>query len=327
MGTPCPYTTWIMTTRPKLVIGTRGSPLALAQAHEVRDRLIAAHSDLAEPGSIDIRIFTTTGDAIQNRTLAEIGGKGLFTKELDEAMVAGTIDIAVHSMKDVATTLPPGIDLPCILEREDPRDAFICHKAKTLADLPPGAVVGTAGLRRAAQVLHRYPHLKVVPLRGNVQTRLNKLGDGVVDATLLAIAGLNRLGMSQHATDVLGVDTMLPAIAQGAIGVTCREDDLTCHHYLLPLIHGESSARVRCERAFLAALDGSCRTPIAGLAEVHGRDIVFRGMVLRPDGSEAVVVNHRGPLSNPVAIGEAAAADVRQQASSLLAEAVSAGKA
>lgn len=327
MGEPCPYNTWTMTTRAKLVIGTRGSPLALAQAHEVRDRLLAAHPDLSAPGSIDIRIFTTTGDAIQNRTLAEIGGKGLFTKELDEAMIAGDIDLAVHSMKDVATTLPDGIDLPCILEREDPRDAFICLKAKSLADLPAGAVVGTAGLRRAAQVLHRYPHLKVIPLRGNVQTRLKKLADGVVDATLLAMAGLNRLGLSQHAAEVLSTEAMLPAIAQGAIGITCRVKDDQAHHYVLPLIHGESSARVRCERAFLSTLDGSCRTPIAGLAEVRGREIYFRGMVLTPDGGEAVTVEHHGSLGDPVAVGKAAAEDVLRRAATTVLAAVTAGKA
>jgi hydroxymethylbilane synthase len=311
-----------MTTRPKLIIGTRGSPLALAQTHEVRDRLIAAHPQLAEPGDIEIKIFTTTGDAVQDRTLADIGGKGLFTKELDEAMVRGDIDLAVHSMKDVATVLPDGIDLPCILEREDPRDAFMCLKAASLDDLPPGAVIGTAGLRRAAQVLNKYPHLKVVPFRGNVQTRMKKLADGVVDATLLAMAGLNRLGLTHHAAATLDVKTMVPAIGQGAIGITRRITDDAAHHYLLPLIHGETTARVRCERAFLAALDGSCRTPIAGLAEIKDGELLFNGLVLAPDGSESLAVSRRGPVSDAVALGEDAAAEIRRRAPQGLLDAI-----
>jgi hydroxymethylbilane synthase len=237
-------------------------------------------------------------------------------------MVRGDIDLAVHSMKDVATVLPDGIDLPCILEREDPRDAFMCLTASSLDDLPPGAVVGTAGLRRAAQVLNRYPHLKVVPFRGNVQTRMKKLADGVVDATLLAMAGLNRLGLTHHAAAVLDVKTMLPAIGQGAIGITCRNKDDAAHHYLLSLIHSETTARVRCERAFLAALDGSCRTPIAGLAEIKNGEITFTGLVLAPDGSEALSVSRRGPVTDAVALGEDAAAEIRQRAPQGLLEAI-----
>jgi hydroxymethylbilane synthase len=311
-----------MTTRPKLIIGTRGSPLALAQTHEVRDRLIAAHPQLAEPGDIAIKIFTTTGDAVQDRTLAEIGGKGLFTKELDEAMVCGEIDLAVHSMKDVATVLPDGIDLPCILEREDPRDAFMCLKATSLEDLPEGAVVGTAGLRRAAQVLNKYPHLKVVPLRGNVQTRMRKLAEGVVDATLLAMAGLNRLGLTHHAAAILDPKTMVPAIGQGAIGITCRIDDESAHHYLLALLHSETSARVRCERAFLAGLDGSCRTPIAGLAVIKGQELTFNGLVLSPDGTESLAVSRRGPVTEARALGADAAEEIRRRAPQGLLDAI-----
>lgn len=324
MGSASPYNTWTMTTRPKLIIGTRGSPLALAQTHEVRDRLIAAHPQLAEPGDIEIKIFTTTGDAVQNRTLADIGGKGLFTKELDEAMIDGTIDLAVHSMKDVATVLPDGIELPCILEREDPRDAFMSVKVSSLADLPPGAVVGTAGLRRAAQVLYKFPHLKVEPLRGNVQTRMKKLSEGVVDATLLAMAGLNRLGLTHHVAETLDTNAMLPAIGQGAIGVTCRTDDEKAHHYLLALIHGETTMRVLCERAFLAALDGSCRTPIAGLAEVDKGQMRFRGLVLRPDGTDAVAVERSGSVNDAIALGEDAAAEVRRRAPQGMLEAIAA---
>jgi hydroxymethylbilane synthase len=282
-------------------IGTRGSPLALAQAHEVRQRLKTAHPDLALPEATDIVIIKTTGDQVLDRTLAEIGGKGLFTKEIDEALLAGRIDIAVHSMKDVPTALPAGIVLPCVLERGDPRDAFISLKVERLADLPAGAVVGTASLRRAAQVLLHRPDLKVEPLRGNVQTRLKKLEDGVVDATLLAMAGLSRLGLADRVTSVLDPEDMLPAIAQGAIGVACRTDDEPAHRRLAPLDHPDSNLRVRTERAFLEVLDGSCRTPIAGLAEIDSLRLRFRGLVLKPDGSEArekilVGLHHQGEL-------------------------------
>jgi hydroxymethylbilane synthase len=305
-----------MTTSPKLTIGTRGSPLALAQAHEVRDRLLAAHPELSEPGAVDISIVKTLGDQILDRPLSEVGGKGLFTKELDEAMLDGRIDLAVHSMKDVATVLPEGIDLPCILEREDPRDAFMCLKAKSFADLPDGAVVGTSGLRRAAQVLNRYPHLRVESLRGNVQTRMKKLQEGGIDATLLAMAGLNRLGLTHHAAAALEPEDMLPAIGQGAIGVTCRSGDRAAQRYLLPLIHAKTTARVICERAFLAVLDGSCRTPIAGLAEVagDGRGLRFRGMILRPDGSDRLEVEGSGSVHEAAAIGRAAGEDIRGRA-------------
>lgn len=305
-----------MTTRPKLRIGTRGSPLALAQAHEVRDRLIAAHPELGEPGAVDITIIKTMGDQILDRPLAEVGGKGLFTKEIDEAMLDGRIDLAVHSMKDVATTLPEGIDLPCILEREDVRDAFMCLKAKSFADLPEGAVVGTSGLRRAAQVKNKYPHLRVESLRGNVQTRMKKLADGVIDATMLAMAGLNRLGLTHHAAAALEPEEMLPAIGQGAIGVTCRQGDNAAEGYLLPLIHSKTTARVVCERAFLAMLDGSCKTPIAGLAEVSadGTSLRFRGMIVRPDGSEKLEVERSGSIHQAADIGREAAEDIRARA-------------
>ncbi len=305
-----------MTTRPKLRIGTRGSPLALAQAHEVRDRLIAAHPELGEPGAVEITIIKTMGDQILDRPLAEVGGKGLFTKEIDEAMLDDRIDLAVHSMKDVATVLPDGIDLPCVLEREDVRDAFMCLKAKSFAELPEGAVIGTAGLRRAAQVLNRYPHLTVTSLRGNVQTRMKKLAEGAIDATLLAMAGLNRLGLTHHAAAALETDDMLPAIAQGAIGVTCRQGDNEAERYLLPLIHSKTTARVACERAFLATLDGSCKTPIAGLAELtgDGKTLRFRGMILRPDGSERLEVERTGGIHEAVELGRAAGEDIRSRA-------------
>ncbi|MTJ81993.1 MAG: hydroxymethylbilane synthase [Telmatospirillum sp.] len=299
-----------MTETSPLRIGTRGSPLALAQAHEVRARLAAAHPDLAIPGAIEIVVIKTTGDMVLDRTLASIGGKGLFTKEIDEAQLESRIDIAVHSMKDVPTVLPPGLDLPCVLEREDTRDAFLCLRAARLADLPAGAVVGTASLRRGAQILYRRPDLRVEPLRGNVQTRLRKLEEGVVDATLLAMAGLRRLGLADRATSALETAEMLPAVAQGAIGVTCRSGDEAAHRRLAPLNHAPSHLRVRAERAFLAVLDGSCRTPIGGLAEIGGNTMTFRGLVIRPDGSEAHALRLSGPAAAPEALGRAAGEDL-----------------
>ncbi|OIR00789.1 porphobilinogen deaminase [mine drainage metagenome] len=292
--------------RPSLRIGTRGSPLALAQAYEVQARLRAAHPDLAADGAIEIVVIKTTGDMVLDRTLSEIGGKGLFTKEIDEAQLDGRIDIAVHSMKDVPTVLPPGLVLPCILEREDTRDAFICLKAKSLADLPAGSVVGTASLRRGAQILFRRPDLRVEPLRGNVQTRLKKLEEGVVDATLLAMAGLRRLNMADRVASEIPPEEMLPAVAQGAIGITARRDDTATLARLAPLDHAASHIRVLAERAFLAVLDGSCRTPIGGLAELAGETLTFRGLVIRPDGSQAHELTLTGTAAEAETIGRTA---------------------
>lgn len=297
-----------------LRIGTRGSPLALAQAYETRDRLVAAHPDLAAAGAIDIVIIKTTGDMVLDRTLADIGGKGLFTKEIDEAMLDGRIDIAVHSMKDVATVLPDGIVLPCILPREDPRDAFMCLKADSLAALPAGSVVGTASLRRGAQVLYRRPDLKVEPLRGNVQTRMKRLEEGVVDATLLALAGLRRLGLAERAAAVLDADEFLPAVAQGAIGITCRAGDESAHRYLAALDDRASHIRVLAERAFLRVLDGSCRTPIAALARLDGDALSFRGLILRPDGSEGFETARHGAAPDAEAMGRDAGEELLRQA-------------
>jgi hydroxymethylbilane synthase len=295
---------------PILTIGTRGSPLALAQTHETRDRLAAAWSALAEDGAVAIEIIKTTGDLIQDRPLAEIGGKGLFTKELDDSMLAGRIQLAVHSMKDVPTVLPDGIVLPCILPREDVRDAFISPKAKGLADLPQGAVVGTASLRRGAQILHKRPDLQVVNFRGNVQTRLRKLEEGVVDATLLAMAGLRRLGLAQHVTSALSEDEMLPAVAQGAIGITCRADDQASLDYLAALNCPDSFVRVAAERAFLARLDGSCRTPIAALAELDGERLSFRGLIVSPDGKAIHATARSGSRAEAEAMGKDAAEEL-----------------
>eukprot|EP00897_Mesotaenium_endlicherianum_P004004 jgi/Mesen1/3631/ME000020S03158 len=276
-------------------IGTRGSPLALAQAYQTRDRLKAAFPELAEEGALDIVIIKTTGDKILSQPLADIGGKGLFTKEIDDALLDSRIDIAVHSMKDVPTYLPEGTILPCNLPREDVRDAFICPTAKSLGDLPAGSVVGSASLRRQSQILHRYPHLKVVNFRGNVQTRLRKLQEGDVACTLLALAGLKRLDMTEHVTAILDTEDMLPAIAQGAIGIACRSDDERSQKYLASLNHEETRLAVVCERAFLATLDGSCRTPIAGLAQkTSSGGCFFRGLVASPDGTKVLETSRDG---------------------------------
>jgi hydroxymethylbilane synthase len=267
-----------------LLIGTRGSPLALWQARHVQARLIAAHG-IADD-AIALEIITTSGDRIHDKPLRDFGGKGLFTKEIDEALLRGAVDLAVHSMKDLPTHLPEGIAVAAVLPRADVRDAFVSAKAESLADLPPGAIVGTSSLRRAAQVRRRRPDLRVVDFRGNVETRLKKLGEGRADATLLALAGLERLGLAAHATSILSTEEMLPAVAQGAIGVTCRVDDARTRALLDSLNDAASAAAIACERAFLARLDGSCKTPIAGLAEIDRGLMRFRGLILTPDGSE-----------------------------------------
>ncbi len=292
-----------MTAAPALRIGTRGSPLALAQTGEVARRLAAAHPPLAAPGAVDVVTIKTSGDLVQDRTLAELGGKGLFTKEIDEALLAERIDLAVHSVKDLPTWLPEGIALAVMLVREDPRDVFIARNAASLAALAPGAAVGTASLRRQAQILHRRPDLKVVPLRGNVETRLRKLREGQVDATLLALAGLRRLGRADAATAILSPDDMLPAVGQGAIGITCRTADARVRAVLDPLNHAPTFACVTAERARLEVLDGSCRTPIAGLAEIVGGRLLLRGLVARPDGSRLIAARREGTAADTAALG------------------------
>mmetsp|Transcript_16483 Transcript_16483/g.41833 ORF Transcript_16483/g.41833 Transcript_16483/m.41833 type:complete len:376 (-) Transcript_16483:206-1333(-) len=283
-------------------IGTRGSPLALAQAYLTRDLLKSNFPELAEEGALEIKIIKTTGDKILNQPLADIGGKGLFTKEIDEALLDGRVDIAVHSMKDVPTYLPEGTVLPCNLPREDTRDAFISAKYKSLAELPEGAIVGSAALRRQCQLLAKYPHLKIVNFRGNVQTRLRKLEEGVVDATLLALAGLKRLGLTEHITTILEEDEMLPAVAQGAIGIACRTGDDASAKFLAGLNHEPTRLAVVCERAFLMALDGSCRTPIAGHATIEGDTMSFAGLVGRVDGSRVLSTTRQGPATEESAI-------------------------
>jgi hydroxymethylbilane synthase len=289
-------------------IGTRGSPLALAQAHEVRGRLVAAHG--MPEALIEIVVIRTSGDRIQDRPLSEIGGKGLFTKEIEETLLAGGIDLAVHSMKDMPTVLPAGLEICCYLAREDVRDAFLSPRAASLVDLPKGAVVGTSSLRRQAQVLRARPDLRVIQFRGNVETRLRKLDDGVADATLLACAGLRRLGLAGKITATLSTDDFLPAIAQGAIGLEIRSMDDRARGLLAPLNHADTTTCMAAERALLARLDGSCRTPIAGLAELRAGQLTLRGMILSPDGRQAHATQRRGAEADGPAMGRDAAEEL-----------------
>ncbi len=284
-----------------LRIGTRGSPLALWQAYEVRRSLMAAHG-LPED-AFEVVVIKVTGDMIQDRALKEIGGKGLFTREIEEALLAGSIDIAVHSMKDMPTIQPDGLVLDCYLPREDVRDAFVSPTVARLADLPQGAVVGSSSLRRRSQLALRRPDLQLVEFRGNVQTRMKKLEDGVAVATFLAMAGLNRLGMAHVARSAIEPEEMLPAVAQGAIGVERRMDDPRVQA-LLEAIHCTATGqRVDAERAFLRELDGSCETPIAALALLEGDTLWLRGEILRPDGSESIAGDIRGPVNDGPALG------------------------
>lgn len=297
---------------PRFRIGTRGSPLALAQANDVRARLIAAHG-LAD-GDVEIVVIKTSGDMILDRPLSEAGGKGLFTKEIEEALIDRRIDLAVHSMKDVPTALPEGLEISTILAREDVRDAFISLRFSALSELPSGTVVGTSSLRRQAQVRRLRPDLRVVDFRGNVQTRLAKLADGVADATFLAMAGLNRLGMADRATSAIAAEDMLPAVAQGAVGIEIRTDDTATRDALAPLNHAATAICVAAERAFLAKLDGSCRTPIAGLARLTGDRLDFRGSILTPDGATCHDTARDGSHSDAAAIGADAGAELLSRA-------------
>lgn len=295
-----------------LRIGTRGSPLALVQARAVQARLAAALGTPAD--DIELVVIRTTGDTIQDRPLSDVGGKGLFTKEIEEALLDGRIDLAVHSSKDMPTFSQPGLALAACLEREDPRDAFISRKASSLAALPQSATLGTASLRRQAIAKRLRPDLNVVPLRGNVETRLRKLESGEVDATLLAFAGLKRLGIPQHATNVMSIDEFLPAVGQGAIGIEARENDSRVRDILARINHTDTFTALTCERAFLAVLDGSCKTPIAGHATVTADVVHFRGLIARPDGAAAHDIAGNGHRKDAAVIGADAGRALKHRA-------------
>jgi hydroxymethylbilane synthase len=296
--------------QPILRIGSRGSPLALAQVQEVKQRLVAAGLDGER---IEIEVIRTTGDAIQDRPLAAAGGKGLFTKEIEEALLSGMIDLAVHSTKDMPTVLPPGLMLAGFLPREDARDAFISRKALGLDALPAGAVVGTASLRREAMVKRQRPDLDVVTLRGNVETRLRKLDAGEVDATLLAVAGLKRLGLLSAATAILEADDFLPAVGQGAIGIETRANDDAQRALVAAIDDADTATAIAAERAFLGVLDGSCRTPIGGHARLTGDTVRFHGMIIRPDGTEAFEVFREGRRDDAARLGADAGRELKER--------------
>lgn len=299
----------------KLKIGTRGSPLAVAQADETVRRLVKAWPDRLRKEDLEIVIIKTSGDRIQDRSLSSIGGKGLFVKEIEEAMMAGHIDMAVHSMKDMETALPEGLLIDCLLPREDARDAFISAKGHKLADLPTGSLVGTSSLRRQAQILHHRPDLKVDIFRGVVETRLRKLADGVADATLLAYAGLRRLGKQDVVTELLETDRMLPAVAQGAIGIERRQGDDEIAELLGAINDPDTETRITAERAMLAVLDGSCRTPIAGHAVLdEDGNVSLSGAVYSPDGVQAFTSRQSAMRTDAAALGREVGHQIRQNA-------------
>jgi hydroxymethylbilane synthase len=299
-------------TPPLLRLGTRGSKLALVQAGLVRDALAAAVPALAGADAIEIVPIRTTGDAIQDRPLSEAGGKGLFVKEIEEALLSQRIDVAVHSMKDMPTAQPPGLVIAAFLPREDARDVLIAGNARRIADLKPGAVVGTSALRRRAQLLHRRPDLQIVNLRGNVDTRLAKREAGVVEATLLALAGLKRLGMAHVGTPV-PEDEMLPAVGQGAVCIECRADDAKVRAWLAAIDHRPTATCVAAEHAMLVVLDGSCRTPIAGHAILAADGLHLRGLIVKPDGSELIATERRGTPADAEAMGRDAGHELKRR--------------
>ena len=296
---------------PLLRIGTRGSPLALAQAEELKRRLATAHPSLAASDAIETIAIRTSGDRGGERPLAEEGGKGLFTKEIEEALFNGRIDVAIHSMKDMLATLPKGLVIAACLPREDPHDALLSPRANSLGALAKGARLGTSSLRRKALALHARPDLKIVPLRGNVGTRLAKLAAGDADATILAIAGLKRLGLADKITAPLSPGEMLPAPAQGILAVEIRADDARARNLLAPLDHAETAACAAAERAFLAALDGSCRTPIAALATIAKGRLTLAAAIVSPDGSKLHRTERKGTTADAAALGRDAGGELK----------------
>jgi hydroxymethylbilane synthase len=302
----------------RLRIGTRGSALALAQAAEVRARLAMADPALDEPGALETLAIRTTGDTVTDRPLADAGGKGLFTKEIDAALLEGRIDLAVHSMKDMESHLAPGIAIVAVLPREDPRDALIAAGAHRIADLPQGARVGTSSVRRRAQLLALRPDLQIVPFRGNVNTRLARFDEGAAEAIVLALAGLHRLGVARPDIAVLEPEEMLPSAAQGAIAVACRADDNATRALLGALDDRPSHLCVIAERALLAALDGSCRTPIAALARLDGDQLALHALVASHDGREIFRTSRRGAATDGEAMGRDAGRELRARAPAAL---------
>jgi hydroxymethylbilane synthase len=302
-----------MALKTPLRLGTRGSPLARIQTDIVKDRLMEVFEDLREPGMIEVVVISTTGDQVADRPLADIGGKGLFCKEIEAALFDGRIDAGVHSMKDMPTWLPDRLVIASMLERADPRDALICRKADRISTLPEGAVVGTASTRRQAQILAKRPDLKVINFRGSVGTRLQKLDAGEVDATLLARAGLDRLALPDVPASVLEPEEMLPAVGQGVIGIECREQDEALISLFQQIDHQPSSLAVHAERAMLDVLDGSCHTPIGAYAVVEASQIHLRGLVARVDGTECFETERKGPIADAVDLGRDAGQELRDR--------------
>jgi hydroxymethylbilane synthase len=291
----------LQSAAPFLRIGTRGSPLALAQANLVARLLSERHGVPVE--DIAIQVITTSGDRLTDRPLSEAGGKGLFSKEIEAAILAGEVDLGVHSSKDMATVLPEGLVLSTFLQREDVRDAFVSHKYASLAEMPGGTRLGTSSIRRAAQMLRERPDVTIVPFRGNVDTRLRKLEQGIADATLLAAAGLNRLGKSSHIRSYIDPRRFPPAPAQGAIGLEHRRDDERTANLVAPLNHGATATAIAAERALLAELDGSCRTPIGAFTELNETSCTVHGEILSPDGAEAFTASLSGTPADAKALG------------------------
>jgi hydroxymethylbilane synthase len=299
-------------TSRKLIVGTRGSPLALAQTEAVRQALRETCG--LTDADIEVRIIKTTGDLIQNRLLADAGGKGLFTKEIEIALAAGEVDFAVHSAKDMPTVLPNGLVISAYLEREDARDALVSHAGKSLVELPRGASLGTASLRRQAQTKRHRPDLKIHPLRGNVHTRQKKVAEGEIDATIFGMAGLNRLSLAATVTQILSIEEFLPAVGQGAVAIEARENDDKTRELLAAINHVPTAIAVTAERAFLTVLDGSCRTPIAGHAVVSDAEIIFRGMILQPHGRTACETRRTGTVGDALRLGTDAGAELKTRA-------------